>query len=98
MPLEPVQVVDGDILGEVVRRRLDGVEPHVRGQVHVLEQIHPGRLRGQVVAIGIRGDAQLEMAGPGPADGGDGPSEGLAGERAKSGRRQHAPFQDVTPG
>src|SRR5208337_2752079 len=71
----------------------------VRGQVHVLEQIHPRWLRGQVVAIGIRGDAQLEMAGPGSTDGRNGPSGGLAGKCAQSGRRRrHSRFQDIAPG
>ena len=68
MVLEPVQVIGRDVGREVVRGRLDAVEGHVGGQVDEVEQVHLGRLAGEVLAVGIGGDAELEMAGTGPAD------------------------------
>ena len=98
MLLEPVQIVGGDVGREVVRGRLDGVQPHVGGQVHVVEEVHLGWLGRQVIAIRIGGDAQLEMAGPGPADRRNGPRGRPGRKHAESSRTHKAAFQEVAPG
>ena len=98
---QAVQVVVVNILGEPVRGRLDGVEAHVGGEVHVVEQVHLGVRAVEQLAVRIGGQAQLEVARARPADRPDGPRgprqrqggrerrEGGSGQERPSGTRGH---------